>query len=180
MNLVYSAKLGEPTGSEPCTLQEAKDHLKVDYSTDDTLITTLISSVRHQLEQYTGVSYVARQVDIIAKLDGCHAFELPYGPAASLPTITELKVLAGVSEVLLIDQYTTYGGIGDFIQIIPTERAGTFAITYTVGYTTLPTALKQAVLHQIAYLYEHRGDEDIQGISPTATMLLKPFRRSVI
>ena len=178
MNLVYSAKLGEPTGSEPCTLQEAKDHLKVDYSTDDALITALISSVRHQLEQYTGVSYVARQVDIIAKLDGCHAFELPFGPAASLPTITELKVLGGASEVLT--SYTTYGGVGEFIQIIPTDYPRTFAVTYTSGYTTLPTALKQAVLHQIAYLYEHRGDEDIQGISPTATMLLKPFRRSVI
>ena len=178
MNVTYSVKLGEPTGAEPVTLTEAKAHLKIDFTTDDTLITALITAVRVQLENYTGVSFVDRQVDVIAKLDACNLFEVPYGPAASLPAITELAILGGTNTLLTSTEFTRYGEIGEFIQIIP--NAAAYAISYTAGYATLPAALKQACLHQIAYLYEHRGDEDINGISATAKMLLKPFRRSVV
>ena len=180
MNLVYSVKLGEATGSEPVSLLEAKSQLKIDFSTDDTLLTALITAARLQIEKITGVSLVARQVDLIAKLDGCHLFELPYGPLDTTSLIvTKLKVTPGGTDELLTT--TDYIVRGDyFAQLHVANGDGMFAITYDAGYTVVPQALKEAILHQVSYLYEHRGDEDINGMSATAKALIMPFRRVVI
>lgn len=176
MNVVYSVKLGEPTGSEPVSLSEAKAQLRVDTTADDTLITALISSARHQIEQFTCVSLVARSVDLVAKLDGSFLFELPYGPITNTPTVTELAMYGGTNEPI-----TTFDSYGDFFIQIKPQVCGMYAVSYESGYTNLPGALKSAVLHQVAYLYEHRGDDEgIDQISPTARGLAKMYRRVVI
>ena len=71
MNVLYSVKLGEATGSEPCTLAECKSQLKIDFSTDDTLLTALITAARLEIEKYTGVSIVGREVNAVCSLSGC-------------------------------------------------------------------------------------------------------------
>ena len=177
MNVIYSVKLGDATGSEPCTLSECKSQLKIDFSTDDTLITALIPVARQQIEQYTGVSIVDREINVVCKLDGANIFELPYGPV-TLDSI-ELTLLAaygGTNET--ITGHSVYGD--HFVQIQP-EAAAMYAITYDSAWETLPAPLKEAVIQQVAYLYEHRGDEDENlGLSPNARMLAKMYRRVVI
>lgn len=176
MNLSYSVKLGEPSGPEPCTLQQCKDQLKIDFSTDDALITALISAARAQIEQYCGVSIVDHEVNLVAKLDGCNLFELPYGPVDHTTIdLIQLAVSGGTN-----DEDPTFDTYGEhFVQIKSYDDA-MFAVTYTAGYTEVPEPLAQAVIHQVAYLYEHRGDEDIPGMSPTAKILANPYRRVVI
>ena len=62
--------------SEPITLSEAKNYLRVDYSEDDALITALITSARVRLEQYAGVAMTERTLQVIAYVDDL--IELPY------------------------------------------------------------------------------------------------------
>lgn len=191
MNITVDCKLGDPTGAEPCTLTEVKTALRLDTSADDTLITALISAARSQLEVFTGISLVTREMNTIARLDGCNMFELPYGPVADLNSVQVSSLNPGnqAATTLTSDQYSLYGD--QFVNLIasaptwdPTiagaQSRGIFALTYETGYTTLPNALKQAVIQQTVYLYEHRGDEveDLQ-ISPTAWGLAKSFRRVV-
>lgn len=191
MNITVDCKLGEPTGAEPCTLTEVKTALRLDTSADDTLITALISAARSQLELFTGISLVEREVNTIARLDGCNYFELPYGPIADLNSIQVSALNPGnqAATTLTSDQYSLYGD--QFVNLVAQgpvydpiiasgSVTGIFALTYETGYTTVPNALKQAVIQQTVYLYEHRGDEieDLK-ISPSAWGLAKAFRRVV-
>lgn len=178
MNVSYSVELGEPSGDEPCTLQECKDQLKIDFSTDDALITSLIAAARAEVEQFTGRSLVDREVQALIQLDGCFLFELPYGPVQSITSITALAIFGGTNEV--VTDFDLYGDPGQFAQIKP-KNCGTYTAVYEAGHTVLPGPLRQAVIHQVAYLYEHRGDESgIDGMSPTAKTLAKAYRRVVI
>ena len=179
MNIIYSVKLGEPA-SEPVTLTQVKANLKIDYSTDDTLLTALITAAQNQIEQYTGVSIADRTVSLIAKIDGFNDFELPYGPVQSITSITQLSILGGTNTALAAGDYSVYGASGEFVNINTKGAGDKYAIVYEAGYTVTPTALLESIIHQIAYLYEHRGDEDIQGYSSTALMMAKPYRRAVI
>src|SRR5210317_847009 len=46
--------------SEPITTAEAKTHLRVDFSDDDTYIDTLIASARKYCEQYTNRVFITQ------------------------------------------------------------------------------------------------------------------------
>ena len=52
-----------PAASEPITLTEAKNFLRVDGSDDDALITALISAAREMCEQYTRRILVTTTID---------------------------------------------------------------------------------------------------------------------
>lgn len=175
MNIQYDVKLGAPTGAEPVTLQQVKDQVKQASLDDDTLITALISQARDQIEQYTGCTLVARSVTVVVMMDELRLFELPFGPVAAITNITLLRVTGGGTDtVLTTNDYLLYGS--DFKSIRP-NACGMFSAEYTVAWTAVPNALKLAVLHQAAFLYEHRGDEGEVGFSPTAKSLSKSYRR---
>ena len=72
--------------SEPITLAQAKNYLKVDFDDDNDLITSLIASARVRLEKYAGVAMSARTLQVVAYVD--EFIELPYAP---LNNITKVK-----------------------------------------------------------------------------------------
>lgn len=177
MNISYSVKLSEFSGTEPVSLTELKTQLKLDTTADDTLLTALIIQARMQMEQYTGCSIVEHDIEVIAKLDGCNLFELPYGPYNSDLIISELKVRGGAATALTSTQFDQYGDY--FLQLRP-PYDGLFSITYTAGYNPVPQPIKLSILHQAAFLYEHRGDGDqMDKFSGTALGLAKLYRRVV-
>jgi len=180
MNADFTVKLGDPTSAEPVTLQELKDQLKIDFDTDNTLLTLLVSAARDRIERWAGVSLVHRSVNNIVKLDGCNLYELPYGPVSDSNSVTVTFLSLSGGSMMSLGPTWFIGEDGEFMQIKPPDAA-MYAITYNAGYDVVPAALKTAVLHQAAYMYEHRGDESgIDGLSPTAMMLAKAYRRVVI
>jgi uncharacterized phiE125 gp8 family phage protein len=50
--------------TEPLTLADAKSYMKIDFNDEDTLITTLITSAREQLESYLGLSLVEKNLTV--------------------------------------------------------------------------------------------------------------------
>lgn len=50
------------TGSEPLTASEVKSYLKIDFNNDDTLITSLITGVRENIELFTGLALVQKTI----------------------------------------------------------------------------------------------------------------------
>lgn len=76
----------EPS-NEPLTLTEAKAHLKVDYSTDDSLITSLITAARHEAERY-GIAIVEQTItgNVDAFPSGSE-IELPICPVKSVTSV---------------------------------------------------------------------------------------------
>jgi len=140
------------TGSEPVTALEVKNYLKVDFTTDDTLIGQLITGAREAIEEFTGLSLVASTViyfdDVIDEV-----IKLPFPEHTA---ITELKYNGAVS--------TDYKKTGLTQFLIKTN--GTAAnndndsgikITYTTA-GVCPTGIKNEILKAIDEKYRNRGN----------------------
>ena len=154
LSLTFSSE-----GSEPVTLQEAKDWGKIDQDTDDAIIYALITASRRICEKFSGIGFIER--DIVAGINNSNGgFALPYGPITSGPTAVDVDGNA-LSLVYNLGQIES-----------PTGR---MVVTYSAGYSLLPEDLKTALKCQFLYLYQNRG-EGTEGISPVAKMILEPQR----
>lgn len=156
------------TGTEPVTLAEAKNFCKIeaDETAENSFITSLITVARKQCEGYLNQSIVAK--DVIAEIrNDLGNQELPYGP---VDAISEVKDVGGA--VLVADDDYTLQGLE--FKNIKTPCDEYLKVTYTTtGQTN--DVFKTAILNQICFLYENRGD--VQNLSPMVLMLLKPFKR---
>ena len=109
-------------GSEPITLQEAKDWGKIEQDTDDDIITALITAARRMCESYTGLGFITRSIVAgINNADG--GFNLPYGPLITGPDAVD-------TDGNTVDLTYNLGQIE--------EPYGRMVVTYTAGYETLP------------------------------------------
>jgi uncharacterized phiE125 gp8 family phage protein len=184
--------------TEPVTLAEVKEWLIIDHTDDDTLLTRLISRVRGAVESKTKLSLVERTITVTADL--VRETKLPHGPVRE---ITEVLFRQGTNDdgtpdsiTMTTEDYTTDGE--DF-KVFKSSKCGRHRISYNAGYGTdsgdtpvwncpVPDDLKTAILMEIAYRYEHRGDETnsisaagnetvqkVSGISADAMVYIKPF-----
>src|ERR1044072_3202563 len=157
--------------TEPITLQEAKNWLKIEVSDDDSLIEALIIAARQACEGYTALSFVEREVTAILKNE-LGNIRLPYGPVNEIISMHD-----AYDEEIIEDNYTVRG---DTVKYILSPLSCWLKVTYNAGYSVLPKQFKTAVLMQIAWLYQHRGDAmDNDALSPDAKILLKPYRAIV-
>lgn len=176
----------EPT-TEPVALLEAKRHLNLVFDTagsyefddDDTYLTDLIIQCRETVEQHIGVSLAPKTLRAILRND-CGGIEIPFGPILSTDDIGDLKDAEGV--IITTDNYTIRGNLFKWIE---SPVSCYIEVNYEAGYTadTIPKALKRAILEEIAFRYNHRGDETNQfageniGICKAAMELAAPFTR---
>ncbi len=76
-------------GSEPVTLQQAKDFIRVTSEDDDAIITDLITVARQKIERFTGLTLTDADITLTATLHG--KFKLPYGPLDEIDTVKFLE-----------------------------------------------------------------------------------------
>lgn len=158
---------------EPVTLAEAKNWIKVETDDDDAIITMLITAARQYCEGYIGQSFVERTVTAIVVnelvLNG-RGIRLPYGPMGAMVSITDINGF--------VLDITSYKIIGESFFQISSPVSSWLECIYTAGYAVLPKQFKTAILEEIAWLYQHRGDEvlNITPLNPIVQMILKPYR----
>lgn len=159
-NAVIETTFDDTGAIEPVTLQEAKDFCRIDVSDDDLLITMIIKGARMICEHYANLSFIERIVT--AKIhNGLGNFNLPYGPVIGF--ITSFTDVDGDSLDTTYDLRDAYGN--------------DFNVVYNAGYATLPENLKLALLNQIAFMYENRGDVAIaSGLSLGSKLILQQIR----
>lgn len=188
------------TGSEPVTLAEVKAHLRVDFADDDTLLSSMITAARQIIEDYCHISLVQKTITLTLEAsdkpkslfvqpwqvrEQFNSFELPYGPVKSVSSVTSIASdgTSVISCVLNSDYYLT-GTSFKTIKII--NNFPNNILVYIVGYTILPGPLKLAVLNEIAYRYESRGDpQNISrvtafthpGVCESARILADSYKR---
>ena len=166
MPLTYRYDLTE-NGDSPITLAVAKDYLKVNNSDDNAVIQNLIATVTQFGERYTGIDYRAKTWKLVLdefedrillrKSRVATVTSMKYMVSASLVTIASsvyyLKIGSQFSEVLLADD-----------QSWPTDmdevEAG-IEIIFVTGIPRYVEEYKSGILNHLAYLYQNRGDCDV-------------------
>ncbi len=165
---------------EPVTLAEAKAHLRVDTATDDSYIATLITAAREWVEEYLDRALVHQQY--VMRLDSFpYEFELPRPPMATSGTATAVVVtytLGDDSTATLsstqyrVDRNATPG-------VVRQLRAGTWpgnlddqnavTVTWWAGYgasgTSVPAAIRHAILMLVGFWYDNRSTVLVGSIS---------------
>lgn len=157
----------------PVTRAEAKQHCRVDGTQDDGLIDTYISAATAHVEAYTGRAIMSQTWELVLD-DFSDAILLPKGPVQSITSITYYDT-SDVQQTLAADQYTldnandpswivrpedvTYPDVADGVNNV--------VIRFVAGYSTVPQAMKAALMILIAYFYDNRSTGEIPEVVNT-------------
>lgn len=150
--------------NEPLSLTEVKNNLKIDYSTDDDLLTGLIKSVRVQIETELGGVNIIRRNMIQKQTGGVEFIELLRQPVNSIASIVYFEDFDSTGETI-----TDYRQVNNILYHRDTffkvgRAADGYVITYNAGLIadavnanlSVPSNIKTAMQRVISYLYENR------------------------
>jgi len=178
-------RLVTPPAVEPVTLEEAKQHLKIDGNEDDSLITALITAARQRAEEYTRRAFITQTWEVAVD-SVTSTLCLPRPPVQTIEAVTlDGQAVAPENYGLMVTNL--------FYTKIPLHAVnpGGLVIRYTSGYgdTTndVPQAIRQAILMLVAHMYEAREGQAPQveceaqakagvDMPPTVASLLRPYR----
>lgn len=173
------------TTTYPVTLDDAKTQLHITYTEDDAELTSMIPRAIKQIEAYCNISIIYQRIQWIADLFS--EWKLPYGPVIGIESVQNRDSNAGSG----VGGFTTATGnwridgdtfsavgIGPFEFDLTTGSCGPnrFKITYTAGMSEVPDDLKQAILKQVVWLFEHKGDEGLTGLSKEVEEMINPYK----
>lgn len=167
--------------AEPVLLAEAKLHLRVDVTDDDTIISAMIGAARDLVERYTGrtLIYTCYRLTLDA---WPYDIELPRSPAveAAADLVTGIAYAtprirywdaAGSQQTLTYagDNFEVLASSNPPLLVLPAYgqwpltyagQRGAIEIDWIAGYgaasTAVPQLLRLAILMLIAHWYEHR------------------------
>jgi len=178
----------QPPSSEPLTLAEAKLHLRVSITDDDTLITNLITTTRVVCEEFTQRSLMTQgwrlwldrfPGDPTAWWDGIREgattrltvnrfVNIPRAPLQSISAVTiyadDDSTTLFSPALYFVDNAAEPGRLAlrnNATWPIAQRMTHGISIDFTAGYgasSDVPQALKQGMLVHIGQLYEHRGE----------------------
>lgn len=191
----------------PVSRTEARNHLRLDDDVDDSLVRAYIQAATDWAENYTGRFLVSRtcqmMLDGARELESPLWEGTRTGPS-NVAYLDHIELAAApVISVESIKYYSdddtqyTWAASNYFVDTFsepakvvlrdggtyPTDlrAANGLEINFTAGYgsnpSAVPEAIKVAILQYIAFLYEHRGDNEAGMQSPPVLRaLLDPYR----
>ncbi len=174
----------------PVGLTEAKTHLRVDLSDDDTYIQMLIEMATHVVEQYTRLFIVENTVEVYYDQFPDY-FNLQYG---NLQLITSIKYYDSSNNLTTLDSSNYEMDKHAQPALVYRSQGSTWPSTYdkpnavtlkfSGGYEfqdyddKFPRPLKHAILLLIGHFYENRqsvADKVQYSIPMTVEYLINPF-----
>ncbi len=186
--------LSSGPAAEPMTTAEAKTHLRVSGTDDDTYIDTLIGAARHWVELFTGRALIDQTW--VLKLDkfpdsGCPIW-LPKPPLSSVTSITYTDTDGNTGQTFNSANYdvdtasdTQLAGIYEgYNETWPDTRdeINSVTVTYVAGYGSAATSIPDPIVHACKLLvgrwYCTRASALVEpgGMIPSAQALLEPYR----
>lgn len=164
--------------SEPLTVAEVKEHLRISHADEDTYIGTILTAARQYCEEFTGRQLFTATWTLTC--DGfpgtCvlpnwirgDAFYLPRPRLASVTSIAYVDVDGATqtlaTSVYAVDTSSEPGVVSlKYQQYWPNTRGirNAVTITYVAGWSatsSIPPAIKHGILLAIGDMYEHRED----------------------
>ena len=181
-----AAILIEAPASEPVSLLEAKNYLRVQHDADDALIGAMISAARVQVESLTRRALITQTWRIV--LDRWPSSGVISSPISPLRTVAAARVRDQIGYVQALDteiflaNTASSPGLISFDAGRVTQPAQTIAgieIDIEVGYgntADVPAPLVQAIRLLLARAYEYRGDPRSEAIPAGIDALIAPYR----
>lgn len=185
-----------PPASEPVSTADAKTHLRVDSSSEDSYIAGLVSAARSHAETYTKRAFVsATRTAKFCQWPGRSTedhWEIPLPPYAAFGGMT-------YTDEDGIEQTPSIGSLPPFLfgymldgmyriapaqgETLPTIQPGnqspiTFIYLSGSAVSAVDPAIVAAIKMIVSDLYENRG-EDATELTPRVRDLLKPFRLEI-
>jgi uncharacterized phiE125 gp8 family phage protein len=179
-----------PPASEPVTLAEAKAHLRLEGTEDDTYVTALIQAARQHAEEVCWRGVVTQTWEVVLEhFPDCEAVDLPGGNLGAISSVTYVDA-DGAEQALNADAYgadaVSVPGrlVLAYNETWPSTRCQWDAVRvrYTVGWAVadVPAPIKQALLLLVSQMYEHRTPEVMGGtpgkVDFAVDALLAPYR----
>lgn len=167
---------------EPVSLSEAKDHLRIDGSDEDTYLATIITASRKYCEQYCNRAFIT-QTWLQYPSDFTDGIKLSINPVQSVTSITYYDT-DGNSQTLAANQYQVdlsadicriYEAVNVDFPDVQDEKINPITITYVSGYgdaaTDVPMDIIHAIKLMISHLFQNREMINVgQGISTQIPM----------
>jgi len=181
----YPVSVAAPA-TEPVTLAVIKLHQRVDSTDEDTVNTQYGKAARAFVEKYCGVRYGSR-TSVALKCDAFEDFaRLPEAPVTAV-AITYVDT-DGATQTLSTDVYELRSDdlepsiVLKYNQVWPSIQLGSrITVTATIGYTTVPEDVGQAILYLAAHYFENREAVNIGStvadVPMTVDALLANHRR---
>lgn len=159
---------------EPLSTTEAKLHLRVEVTDDDTLIASIIKAARVAIENYTGLKLVTQTiVEYFDSFPVSGALNLSFYPVQSLTSIAYTDADGDAqtwsNTLYVFDKNGPYQFGPARITPIHSEtfpntqdKLNAVAVTYIAGYgaaTAVPDVIKAAMRLLIADMHENRMSE---------------------
>jgi uncharacterized phiE125 gp8 family phage protein len=140
---------------EPVSLTDAKNWMRIDYTSDDTLIQSLINGSRIHIEKLTGVAFVNKLLKTYIQLTGFEPsvwmVDLPYGPVICIDSV---RIKTGINSWETLTKNEDYEVIAGKLWLY---TQGNYEIQYQSGYSSVPEDIANDIMALVAWQYENRG-----------------------
>ena len=175
---------------EPVTLADIKNYLKIDHNHEDTLISSMITAARVQLETRLCRAFIRQKWSLyLDMLPYDNIIKLPVNPILSIDNMAMID-LADSYNVIAAENYV-YDIKSDpsFIKYIGAKpeinsEFSALRIQFWAGYgvsgADVPAPICQAILHLVAFWYENRGpiaSGEINQIPHMILEMIAPFKK---
>ena len=176
--------VAQPT-TEPLTLLEVKNHLRIDGNFDDALLGSFITSARMYFESQCEISIASQE--LLLALD--YFDDIVYLPRGPVQSVEDISYADSENNQQVMDDW-----IEDLVsnpaRITPAfgqswpataEVVNAVQVSYTTGYTTpsmVPKLLKSGMLFYVAHLYENRSavtDSDLKEVPMAVESIIHQY-----
>lgn len=154
--------------TEPVTTSEAKTHLRVTGSSEDSYIDSLVKAARIQVERYLNRALIQQTWDVFFD-DWEHTLRLPYSPVSSITNVKYYD-LDGVEQTLSSSLYYFVSSSDPACIVrkynvsypdLEYGRPAAITVRQICGYGSASSSIPQPIIHAIKLLvtdmYENRG-----------------------
>lgn len=163
--------------SEPITLADAKQYIRVDHSDEDDAITDMIVAVRMAAEEYMRRSLITQSWKLVLDDYIAERTKLPMGPVQS---VTSLKIIDRDDSEQSISSNVYYLNAAKDTLIMDSVLIGfKIELIYQTGYgvaSDVPKAIAHGMLTHLAALYDTRGEDGMAAMPEKSTQLYAPYR----
>jgi len=195
VNRFYELSVSAAPATPVVTAADAKAFMRVDYSTDDSYISALVTTATKWVEEYLNRALITQTL-IAYYTQYAGVVYLPNAPVQSVTTVEQIAQDATATVLTAAQDYYIKGVQDKYLEFagntyLPSGHSvsDTLAdyglkVTYVAGYgdasTDVPEPIIEAVKRLVMYLYDNR-DEVVIGAALTKmplglTALLDPYK----